>query len=665
MLIPIQKELEMIMEVTKNEDNILDFIKENRFKWSWCDALFMSPPTFARLAKVTGKQKYLDYLHEWWWKVSDYYYDTEEHLYFRDQKYMKDREPNGRKIFWSRGNGWVLGGLVRVLQYLPKEDPERPKYEKQLQEMCTALANIQAEDGLWHSGLLDPVAHTQSETSGSAFFVYGLAYAMSENIIDKEQFAPILKKAWIGLLNYVGEDGGFSGVQPMDEKPGKYDENSIQPFGTGAFLLAASEVYRLADLFVKEPVLLKSPITMQSKPLELSDKFRRLEAPGTNRKAIQLTEGTASAYPMYYFIPSITKDGKYLVYHRYENKEVQLWRLNLKTSETVQMTFYASSTEDNDWLRWQTEPGLKGVYDFRSVVNVERGTVVYFENNTAHQMDIETLEDQVLFTVPEGREVQGQNCVSPDGKLFIYIDRPAGVTFRGPCIGAKLVAYNFDTKEHKVLCVVNHAIHHTLPVDNERFMIHHPPGHNGMIMTDLSSGVWTDLRWGDKNARGTVVHAVTTEKGIAFEASGIEGGMVISGLYDPFTRRRLEFLLPSDFGYSHTGYDPTGNLWFYETNHKKEGHSLWYMEELDPVNGGVFKRLTGDWKTYSKSQRGHFHPQLTPDRRWILFTGGDPKTQTDQLFLLDISNLDDTKGIDINKMSISGQNSVMVPGKCK
>jgi hypothetical protein len=246
MIEPTRKALDEYIKAAESLDDNLDFTKANRKKWSWCDALYMSPPTFARMYRLTGDEKYRDYLHTWWWKVSDYYYDADEHLYYRDETFFEKREPNGKKIFWSRGNGWVVGGLVRVLQALQKDDPMRLKYVTQFKEMCNKLADIQAEDGLWRSGLLDPVAHTQPETSGSAFFVYAMAYGVNQGILDRDRFMPVIKKAWSGLSRHLQADGRFTGIQPVGDSPRKYNANNTMPYGVGAFLLAGSEVYKLS-----------------------------------------------------------------------------------------------------------------------------------------------------------------------------------------------------------------------------------------------------------------------------------------------------------------------------------------------------------------------------------------------------------------------------------
>jgi len=96
-----------------------------RIEWWWCDALFMAPPTWVRMYTATGDKKYVQFLDEEWAKTSQLLYDKDAHLYWRDASYIGKTEKNGQKLFWSRGQGWVMGGLARTLQYLPKDDPKR------------------------------------------------------------------------------------------------------------------------------------------------------------------------------------------------------------------------------------------------------------------------------------------------------------------------------------------------------------------------------------------------------------------------------------------------------------------------------------------------------------------------------------------------------------
>lgn len=216
--------------------------------WSWCDSLFMAPTAWLRLHTATGDDRYHEFAVTNWWRTSDYLYDTEEHLYFRDSTYFDKREANGRKIFWSRGNGWVIAGLVRVLQFLPTNDPDRPRFERQFKEMAEALLDCQQPDGLWRSSLLDPEGYPLKEVSGSGFHTYGLAWGVNQGLLDRDRFEPAIRKAWLALVDCIDPTGKLTHIQPIGADPRRFDPNATEVYGVGAFLLAGSELYRLAVL---------------------------------------------------------------------------------------------------------------------------------------------------------------------------------------------------------------------------------------------------------------------------------------------------------------------------------------------------------------------------------------------------------------------------------
>ncbi|MGH9599905.1 MAG: glycoside hydrolase family 88 protein, partial [Terracidiphilus sp.] len=144
--------------------------------WWWCDALFMAPPVFADMSAATGDKKYDDFMVRQWDITTKLLYDPTIHLYSRDATFLNKHEKNGQKLFWSRGNGWVMGGIVRVLQELPKDSPLRPQFVAQLQQMSAEMLSIQGKDGLWRPGLLDAASYPLPELSGSGFITYALAY---------------------------------------------------------------------------------------------------------------------------------------------------------------------------------------------------------------------------------------------------------------------------------------------------------------------------------------------------------------------------------------------------------------------------------------------------------------------------------------------------------
>jgi unsaturated rhamnogalacturonyl hydrolase len=206
-------------------------------QWTWCDALFMSPPALAMATRATGDRRYVDFMHRMWWKSTDYLYDKDQHLYYRDSRFF------GSNVFWSRGNGWVLAGLARVIQNLDAN--ERPRYVALFQEMAAKIATLQGNDGYWRSSLLDPDSRPLPETSGTAFFVYALAWGVNEGLLDRATYEPVVRKGWDALVRAVKPDGMLGWVQRIGDQPGDTSADGTEIYGTGALLLAGSEVHRL------------------------------------------------------------------------------------------------------------------------------------------------------------------------------------------------------------------------------------------------------------------------------------------------------------------------------------------------------------------------------------------------------------------------------------
>jgi unsaturated rhamnogalacturonyl hydrolase len=237
MIAPIRQRGDAMMALPNNPDKLL---------WWWCDALFMAPPVFTKLSQATGDRKYLDFMDQQWWITSNLLYSPSNHLFFRDKTFLDKHEANSSSVFWSRGNGWVFAGLAKVLAEMPQNYPSRAKYVTQFREMAEEIAGLQSTDGLWRPGLLDAAAYPLPENSGSAFFTYGFAYGINSGILERAKYQPVVQKAWKGLLSHIYQDGRLGCIQPIGAAPGDYSADSNYVFGTGAFLLAGSEVYRLA-----------------------------------------------------------------------------------------------------------------------------------------------------------------------------------------------------------------------------------------------------------------------------------------------------------------------------------------------------------------------------------------------------------------------------------
>lgn len=213
--------------------------------WWWCDALYMAAPVLAQLTVATGDQRYVEFMDHEWSLTTAALYDPAEHLYYRDKLFLTTREPNGRKVFWSRGNGWVLASLALVIQRLPADSPLRTKYIALYREMAERIAALQPSDGLWRASLLDPDAYPAPEISSTAFFTYAITWGINQHILDRKKYIPVARRGWRGMLTRIYANGRLGNIQPIGAEPGKYKPSSSYVYGVGAFLMAASELSQI------------------------------------------------------------------------------------------------------------------------------------------------------------------------------------------------------------------------------------------------------------------------------------------------------------------------------------------------------------------------------------------------------------------------------------
>lgn len=247
---------ERIRKVKANIDMLVNTPQVN--DWWWIDAIQMGMPVFAKLGKLTGKQKYFDKM----WDMYEYtrnkhgengMYNQKEGLWWRDQDFDPPyKEPNGKNCYWSRGNGWVYAALVRVLDEIPTDEKHRADYINDFLTMSKAIKNCQRTDGFWNVSMHDESNFGGKETSGTALFVYGMAWGVRNGLLDRKEYLPVLLKAWNAMVKDAVHPNGFIGLvqgtgkEPKDSQPVTYDKvPDFEDFGVGCFLLAGSEVYKL------------------------------------------------------------------------------------------------------------------------------------------------------------------------------------------------------------------------------------------------------------------------------------------------------------------------------------------------------------------------------------------------------------------------------------
>lgn len=242
---PAKKKVARAKEVMSYEADS----KVNDYMW-WADALYMVMPTLTKMYKLTGDTKYLDKLYACLQYSDSIMLDKETGLYFRDKRYVypKHKASNGGKDFWARGDGWVIAGLAKVLQDMPKTWRHYDFFVKRYQQLARAVAACQQPEGYWTRSMLDKAMAPGPETSGTAFFTYGLLWGINNGLLSETDYLGTVSKAWTYLSHTALQpDGSVGYVQPAGDRaiPGQMiGKDSQADFGTGAYLLAACEYYR-------------------------------------------------------------------------------------------------------------------------------------------------------------------------------------------------------------------------------------------------------------------------------------------------------------------------------------------------------------------------------------------------------------------------------------
>jgi rhamnogalacturonyl hydrolase YesR len=213
--------------------------------YGYVDTIY-GAPTLAMLARATGNPRYLEIMHAFFEDITGELLDKEAGLYYRDRRFIGKKTAAGKKILWSRGNGWAFAGIARVLDYLPPRDPSRPRYEGIFRRMAVELVKRQGADGMWRPNLDDPEHIAAPESSGTGFFCFGLAWGIRNGLLERGEYLPAAATAWQALVRNVSAEGKVRWGQQVSDSPKAVGEENTHEYVTGAFLLAASEIYALA-----------------------------------------------------------------------------------------------------------------------------------------------------------------------------------------------------------------------------------------------------------------------------------------------------------------------------------------------------------------------------------------------------------------------------------
>ena len=256
-LYEIDPQPQRIKDIKANIDFIIQSGKVD--DWTWIDAIQMGMPVFAKLGVINNDKTYFEYMYKMYHhsKVIEGggLYNKADKLWWRDKDFVPPyQEPNGQDCYWSRGNGWVVAALVRVLDLIPQDEAHRAEYLQDYKDLMEALLPIQRADGFWNVSLHDANHFGGRETSGTALFVYGMAWGINKGLLDEKTYRPVVEKAWIAMSNEAIHPSGFlgfmqgTGKEPKDGQPVSFSSMpDFEDYGLGCFLLGGTEVYKMLN----------------------------------------------------------------------------------------------------------------------------------------------------------------------------------------------------------------------------------------------------------------------------------------------------------------------------------------------------------------------------------------------------------------------------------
>ena len=391
----------------------------------------------------------------------------------------------------------------------------------------------------------------------------------------------------------------------------------------------------------------------------LPAEFESLTDETTGRTLRRLTSAPANSYPLYYFIPTITADNKYLIFHSERSGWVQLYRLDLESGEIGQLT--DGRTRDAGWAIW-CDPRLRGIYNHLSALNNVRREVYYFQGEEVRSTQIDTFENRLITTIP-GRVSIGQSGFSPHGKYFAFIhadrtmfeqaiaDRESTLNMDQPFyheewrnqVPTTIGLIDTESGEYRDVTQLDFHVHHVFFLDNDWLLINHVQNRNGMWIIKMDGSGKRILR--GRTEHGDICHQIATERGIYYESNvwAENKRSVYFGRYDLDSDSYQDVQIPG-VGYVHTGNDPAGRFLFIENQEvgvDEGAHqllSIHYPHDPDRFHTKILRTL----QPIIRGQRYHAHPLLGPDRRWLYFTEVvDGYAQIQALDVSDLVDLDE------------------------
>ena len=440
--------------------------------WWWADALYMVMPVMTKMYKLTGDEKYLNKLYENICYSDSIMLDHETGLYFRDGKYVfpKHQTASGKKDFWARGDGWVLAGLAKVLQDMPESYKHHQFFVDKFFNLAQGVKKLQQPEGHWTRSMMDPNQAPGYETSGTAFFCYGLLWGVNNGYLPKKEFDPVIAKAWNYLSTIALQPNDKIGyVQPIGERaiPGqKVDANSEANFGLGAFLLAACEYCRYLQT-PKITLTFNNESNQQRQEVVEVDYLEVCKQMGIDTNEPMVIENAAGQEVIY----QKTYDGKLLLYvslHPHGKAVFTMSKGKPAAFKTyVRGKMYPIRKDD---LAWENDLGIYRIYGPALQKTGERsfGTDVWVKNTPDLMLEERYQKDHLGNIIEDSLRKAGQKVALDviDHNTSFHLDHGNGMDAYGvgPSLGCGAPALLKDGKLIFPYCYESYQIHDNGPL---------------------------------------------------------------------------------------------------------------------------------------------------------------------------------------------------------
>ncbi|NCA66982.1 MAG: hypothetical protein EOM87_02845 [Clostridia bacterium] len=173
----------------------------------WVDSLMMFSVFTARYGAENGLGNMIDYAARQPASYAKYLMDKDDKLWYHSYWVKQHTHYPRRKLYWGRGNGWVIASFPMIYESIGKDHPLAKEIAEIYQSTSAALLNYQRSDGAFET-VFNKVGKTYRELSATALIAGGWLHGIRLGILDKSYLKPALKAYNLCIDSIICEDGG-------------------------------------------------------------------------------------------------------------------------------------------------------------------------------------------------------------------------------------------------------------------------------------------------------------------------------------------------------------------------------------------------------------------------------------------------------------------------